>query len=131
MTPSVDGLTIGGGPAGLTAASTLARAVHSSIVFDDGTYRNRSSNDIHMVLTADSETPMTYRQKARDELLHNYDTIKFEDTSIISVRKVQEGFEAKDSKGITWQGKKLTLATGVEDTFPAIEGYAECWGTGM
>jgi thioredoxin reductase len=131
MAPIIDALIIGGGPAGLTAASTLARAVHSSIVFDDGTYRNKRSNDLHMVLTADNESPDTYRQRARDELLRNYDTVTFQTSTIIKVTKTEHGFEAVDTNGSTWQGKKLILATGVEDIYPDIEGYSECWATGM
>ncbi|KAF2122848.1 hypothetical protein BDV96DRAFT_481611 [Lophiotrema nucula] len=131
MAPTIDSLIIGGGPAGLTAASTLARQVQSSIIFDDGTYRNKLSNDMHMVLAADSESPDTYRDKARNEILSNYDTVAFEETTITRVTKIEGGFSAEDDNGGKWEGKKLILATGVTDIYPAIEGYAECWSTGI
>jgi len=131
MATSVDVLIIGAGPAGLTVASTLARQIQTCIVFDNGTYRNKKSNAIHMVLTADRSSPAEYRAQARDELLCNYDTVAFQETNIIKARKVEGGFEVEDTEGSTWQGKKLVLATGVEDIYPDIEGYAECWPSGI
>jgi len=68
MAPTIKALIIGGGPAGLTAASTLARQIQTCIVFDNGTYRNKLSNDMHMVLTADRSSPAAFRAKAREEL---------------------------------------------------------------
>jgi len=49
-----------------------------------------------------------------------------------AVRKGDDGcFVATDCEGKLWIGKKLILATGVKDVYPDIEGYAECWATGM
>jgi thioredoxin reductase len=131
MSPAIDALIIGGGPAGLSAASTLARQLQTSLIFDNGTYRNKLSNDMHMVLAADCDSPTTYRAKARHELLDNYDTVTFMKATITEVTKIDGGFEVKGDKGNTWQGKKLILATGVEDIYPDIDGYAECWAVGM
>ncbi|KAF2264631.1 FAD/NAD(P)-binding domain-containing protein [Lojkania enalia] len=131
MSPSIDALIIGGGPAGLTAALTLARQVQSSVVFDDGSYRNKLSNSLHMVLTWDSVDPETVRTESRKNILSHYDTVSFEETHIVSVAKIEDGFEATDINGKTWQGKKLILATGVEDIYPNIEGYADCWVKGI
>jgi thioredoxin reductase len=131
MAPLVDALIIGGGPAGLTVALTLARQVQSSLVFDDSNYRNKKSSSMHLVLTQDSESPADFRIKARENIEANYNTVSFEETSIIRVKKIKGGFEAENAAGKSWQGKKLILATGVQDLFPAIDGYEECWGKGM
>ncbi|KAF1968086.1 FAD/NAD(P)-binding domain-containing protein [Bimuria novae-zelandiae CBS 107.79] len=131
MARIVDVLIIGGGPAGLTAASILARQVITCVIFDNGTYRNKLSNEMHTVLTAENGSPEAFRAKARQELLQKYETIAFQDTTIAKVTKLEGGFEAEDRDGTKWQGKKLILATGVEDIFPAIEGYAECWAVGI
>ena len=55
----------------------------------------------------------------------------FQETTITKVTKFEGGFKVEDTAGSTWKGKKLILATGVEDIYPAIEGYAECWTSGM
>ncbi len=48
------------------------------------------------------------------------------------LRKADDGcFEATDTDGELWMGKKVILATGVRDVYPDIEGYAECWVKGM
>lgn len=132
MAPTiVDALIIGGGPAGLTTALTLARQVHTSIVFDDNNYRNKRTGHMHMVLTVDSESPVAFREKARQNIMSQYDTVTFEDTTITSVKKIDGGFEAQNASGQTWQGKKVVLATGVADIYPDIDGYEECWARGM
>jgi len=41
------------------------------------------------------------------------------------------GFKAVDDNGKEWFGKKLVLGTGVTDIMPDIEGYEECWVSGM
>lgn len=131
MAPTVDALIIGGGPAGLTVALTLARQVQTSIVFDDKNYRNKRTTHMHMVLTLDSESPEAFREKARQNIESQYDTVQFEDTTIVSVKKVNGGFEAQNADGQKWEGRKLVLATGVTDIFPEIDGYEECWARGM
>jgi gliotoxin/aspirochlorine biosynthesis thioredoxin reductase len=132
MADPVDVLIIGGGPGGLTTALTLVRQLQSCIVFDSGKYRNAMARDMHMVMTWDGKDPEQFREAARQELLAHYETARIEKVEITSVSKTTAGqFVATDANGKTWTGKKLVLATGVEDIFPEIEGYAECWGTGM
>jgi thioredoxin reductase len=43
----VDGLIIGGGPAGLAAALTFARTRGTAIVFDSREYRNEGIKHMH------------------------------------------------------------------------------------
>jgi len=130
--PSVDALIIGGGPAGLTAALTLARQRHTAVVFDSGTYRNASANHIHTVITWDHKSPADFRAAARENIASGYETVIFRDVGVEALRKADDGcFEATDTDGELWMGKKVILATGVRDVYPDIEGYAECWVTGM
>jgi thioredoxin reductase len=127
-----DVIIIGGGPAGLSTALGLARQLYSAVVFDSGVYRNERTTHMHNVLTWDHRSPEEYRAVAHKELLTRYDTIRIENVAIKEVRKIETGlFEAKDSRGEVWQGRKLVLATGVRDIAPEIEGYADCWGRGM
>lgn len=127
-----DVLIIGGGPAGLSVATGLARQLHRAIVFDSGVYRNSLASHIHNVASWDHKTPEEFRQSARDRIQSRYDTIQFENVEIKKVERNTEGnFNAVDSRDRVWIGKKLVLANGVRDIFPDIPGYGECWALGM
>lgn len=128
----IDCLIIGGGPAGLSVATALARQLYQAVVFDSGRYRNEAASHMHNVATWDHRSPSEYRETARKDILDRYDTIHFENTEIVSVERIASGhFAAKDATGRSWVGKKLVLATGSRDVFPDTPGYADCWATGM
>ncbi|KAB8238036.1 thioredoxin reductase gliT [Aspergillus alliaceus] len=127
-----DVLVIGGGPAGLSVVTGLARQLYRAVVFDSGVYRNSPTSHMHNVATWDHSPPADFRKAARERVLGRYDTIEFENTEIKKVQKTDEGyFKAFDARDRAWTGRKLVLATGVRDIFPDIEGYGECWGTGI
>lgn len=132
LSHSVDVLILGGGPAGLTAALTLARQLHSVVVFDSGSYRNKAATHIHTVLTWDHKNPEEFRAAARENILSGYETVQFHDTTVEKLEKTDEGsFKATDKDGAVWTGKKVVLATGVTDIYPEIKGYDDCWVKGM
>ena len=131
MASPVDVLIIGGGPAGLSAATTLVRQAHTAVIFDSGIYRNEKAHHMHTIPTWDHKNPAEFRAKARKDL-ERYNTVTFQTTEITTVKKNEDGhFEAIGENGQTWTGRKLILATGVEDVYPNIEGYAKCWVEGM
>ena len=128
----LDALIIGGGPAGLTVALTLARQLHTAVVFDSHEYRNAGAKHMHTVLTWDHKDPSDFRMNARQNILSGYQTIQFRDTALTKIQKIEEGmFEATDKEGQIWVGKKVVLCTGVTDIHPNIEGYDDCWVKGM
>jgi thioredoxin reductase len=128
---TVDVLIIGGGPAGLTAALSVARNEHTAIVFDSQDYRNERADHFHMLPTWDGKDPYAFRDAARTNTLDNYSTISFENVKIASVKKEGEIFHARDSIGKSWHGRSLVLATGVSDVMYDVPGYEECWGRSM
>jgi thioredoxin reductase len=128
----VDALIIGAGPAGLSAALTLARALHTVIVFDSQKYRNAKAEHMHAVTTWDHQPPDKFRLKAKLDILARYSTVEFRELTIRSAEKTQEGlFQLVDENGTLWKGRKILLATGVRDIMPDIVGYSDCWVTGM
>lgn len=126
-----DVLILGGGIAGLAAALTLARQQHTAVVLDSQVYRNALSSHMHNVLTWDREDPAAFRAAAKKNILDGYTTIEFENVEIISVEEVDTKFTAKSANGKVYNGRKVILATGVQDIYPDIEGYKDCFGIGM
>ncbi|KAL9084052.1 MAG: hypothetical protein Q9165_008253 [Trypethelium subeluteriae] len=118
-----DVLIIGGSFSGLTAALTLARQLHTAVVFDSESYRNARSKHLHVMPAWDYQDPETFRAAARRDLNH-YDTIQFRRKTIKSVAKGDNGlFEATDTDGGLWHGRKVILASGVQELYPGIPGY--------
>ncbi|KAF2178943.1 FAD/NAD(P)-binding domain-containing protein [Zopfia rhizophila CBS 207.26] len=133
LNPVVDVLIIGGGPAGLAAALGLARVCRGALVFDSQEYRNDGVIAMSNVLSHDGENPAIYRSRAMEDIMSKYPHIKFMDRKITIATSEDwpsetRCFKVIDSKGDSWLGKKLLLATGSVDVFPNLAGYQELWG---
>ncbi|KAI1123768.1 FAD/NAD(P)-binding domain-containing protein [Nemania abortiva] len=131
MASQYDIIIIGGGPAGLSAASSIVRQDHKTLLLDSGKYRNALSKHMHTVPSWDHKDPEEFRSAARAGLAR-YGSVTVENAEVVSLKKrPDELFEAATGDGKTWVGKKIILATGVEDVFPDIPGYADCWVSGI
>jgi thioredoxin reductase len=131
-TSIVDVLILGGGPAGLASALGLARQLHTAIVFNSSKYRNANAKHMHNVPGWDHRPPPEFRAKVKSDILSRYETIQFKDVEVKSIVKLESGrFEATDTEGNKYLGKKLVLAAGVKDVMPDIPGFTQLWGSAM
>ncbi|HET9442558.1 MAG TPA: NAD(P)/FAD-dependent oxidoreductase [Acidimicrobiales bacterium] len=133
-----DVAVVGGGPAGLSAASWLARYRRSVVVIDSGEYRNAQVDQTHGYLGLDPVRPDELRRKAREEL-GRYPTVAVAPGTVDRVAGRAGAFEltvrgpggAEAGGGAgerVVRSRRLLLATGVEDAFPEIEGFFEHYG---
>jgi thioredoxin reductase len=126
-----DALIIGGGPAGLASSLPIIRQQFSAVIFDEGKSPIDPTKRFHLIPSWDHSEKDHFNTAAKDNLL-KYETLRFERTTIERIQKLDKYlFEAVDSNGQKWLGKKIMLANGVRYILPEIEGYAECWGKGM
>ncbi|KAI1457511.1 thioredoxin reductase [Annulohypoxylon moriforme] len=126
-----DVIIIGGSYAGLSAALTLYRATHTCLIFDSGDPRNALSTQTRLTSGWENEEPQKLREASRTEL-QNSGLVQFVSRTVRSTSKNQDGtFDVVDEEQAIWKGRKILLATGVKETYPDIEGYAENYGTSI
>ncbi|RAL09144.1 NAD(P)/FAD-dependent oxidoreductase [Aspergillus homomorphus CBS 101889] len=129
-------IVIGGGPAGLSAISSLSRVRRRTILFDSGEYRNAPTREMHDVIGNDGTPPADFRGLAREQIL-KYDTATIVDTAIAAVSPVSDTssnttyFRAQDVNGTAYTARKVVLATGLVDEIPDVPGLQEAWGKGV
>ncbi|KAH8669432.1 hypothetical protein BGZ61DRAFT_364474 [Ilyonectria robusta] len=133
--PTYDAIIIGGGPAGLSALSGLARVRRKVLLIDSGEYRNAPTRHMHDVIGFDGVTPAYYRWAARGQLSH-YDTVSMVNGTVTKIVAQQNNTwfsvsanYANETK--TLSTKKIVLATGLKDILPETPGIEENWGKGI
>lgn len=130
MASEYDIIIIGGGPAGLSAAASIVRQDHKTVLFDSGRYRNAEARHMHTVPSWDHRDPAEFRAASLAQF-ERYGSVTVENVEVEAAKRNDDGTFEVTASGRTWKGKKLLLATGVEDIFPDIPGYAECWVSGI
>ncbi|WOO84817.1 Thioredoxin reductase sirT [Vanrija pseudolonga] len=122
-----DLLVIGGGPAGLSAATMFARTLRPGVLYDSGVYRNAPAKESHTIPGFDGADPAAYRSKAAADLAR-YTNIEVRKGKIVNLVRDDKGFTATDADGRVTTARKVVLATGVKDNLPPIPGLAAQWG---
>lgn len=122
-----DALVVGGGPAGLQAAITLARVHRTVALVDSGAPRNQAATAMHNFLTHDGTHPATFRAAARAEA--EALGVAFVADAVTEVRGEADRFEAALNSGATLSARRVVLATGVRDVLPDVAGLAGLYGS--
>lgn len=126
-----DVLIVGGGPAGLSAALNLGRALARVLVIDADRPRNAATLRSHGFLTRDGIPPQELRRLAREELAA-YPNVKVRSrTRVLAVRASGDGFAAdigrRDAE-TTVTARAVLLATGLRETLPDVPNLRGYYG---
>jgi thioredoxin reductase len=122
-----DVIIVGGSFAGLTAAMQLGRARRKVTVLDTGLNRNRYAAHAHNILGHDGTPPSDLLAFARAQVAQ-YPTVALVNAKAVSVSGEPDNFVVAIENGKAISGRRLILSYGIVDEFPAIPGFAECWG---
>lgn len=121
-----DCIIVGAGPAGLSSSLTLGRARRKIAVFDDGTNRNRVTNESHGFITRDGIKPQEFKEIGLKEL-ENYPSVSYFNATVTEIIKDigNERFIVKTTDGQEFDTEKIILANGIQEVFsiPSVRNY--------
>jgi thioredoxin reductase len=124
----LDVLVVGGGPAGLSAATWLGRYRRRTLVVDAGEHRNRWVDEVHGLLANDPIAPADLHRRARQDLAQ-YPHVSLREDRVLSLRGSEGCFLAELETGAPpLSASRVLLATGVRDTFPDVAGFEDHYG---
>ena len=121
-----DVVVVGGGAAGLSGASTLARARRNVVVLDSGAPRNAPAAAAHGYLSRDGMSPLELLSVGRT-VVERYGgrIVSYEATG---ARLVEGGVEVTRRSGGPVRARHVLVATGLTDRLPEVPGLSERWG---
>lgn len=124
---TTDAIIVGGGFAGLAAATYLARARRNVVVIDTRQPRNRFTDASHGFLGHDGSDPQQILATARRQVMA-YPTVRMIDGKATGAGVADDGFSVTLGNGEALTARKLILAFGLRDSLPPIPGVQERWG---
>lgn len=118
---------VGGGPAGLSAATWCARYLHSVVLVDSGDPRNWETRGINGYLGLEGICPPELRARGRETCrslgVHLVDAI------VLRVeQRSDDEFGLSLAGGRLIRARRLLLAIGVRDVWPDIPGLEHAYG---
>lgn len=123
----VDAVVVGGGPAGLSAALVLARALRSVVVFDgdrEGLQARSTWPQVNHNLLGWPDGIEAARLRALGAVqLRAYSTVAVVEDAVREVEALGDGFCATTAEGRRVAGRAILLATGVQDSYPRFPGW--------
>lgn len=131
MTDVIEACVVGGGPAGLAAATWLGRYRRTTVVLDSQEHRNRWVASAHGYLGADPVSPADLIERARSDL-EQYETVTLRFATATSAQCSVDGvFSICLEGGEEIHAKRVVLATGVRDEFPDVDNFFDYYGTSV
>ena len=125
-----DAIVVGGGPAGITAATWLARYRRRVLALDAGEHRNRWVDESHGYLGDDPVRPGDLLERARHQL-SAYPEAELRPARADAARREDDGTFTVEAGDESFEGRRLVLATGVRDAFPEVKGFFEHYGASV
>jgi thioredoxin reductase (NADPH) len=122
-----DVVVVGGGPAGLSAALWLARYLHHVVVIDSGDPRNWETRGVNGFLGHQGIRSPELREIGRAEGAAF--GVQFV-SGIVDTAENETGdlFTVRLRDGRSMEGRRILLAIGIKDVWPAIPGLSDCYG---
>ncbi|MFG1782626.1 NAD(P)/FAD-dependent oxidoreductase [Rhodococcus oryzae] len=125
-----DAVVIGGGAAGLSAATVLARARRRVAVVDAGEPRNAPAEHVHGFLSRDGMSPAQLLAVGRAEMIGYGGEVM--QGRVLGIEKLGERrFVVHRSGRPDMATRGVIVATGLRDELPKILGLREQWGVGV
>lgn len=127
----LDCAIIGAGPAGLNASLVLGRARRKVALFDNGTNRNRVTQESHGFLTRDGIKPAEFKEISLNEL-KNYPSVRYYENTVSKITKQSNGwFTITTLENTEYVAEKIILATGIKEKFPSIPNIKQYYGKSL
>ena len=123
-------VVVGGGPAGLAAATWLARYRRRTLVVDAGDHRNKAVTRTHGYLTRDGASPAELLESAREQLAA-YPNVEIVRDEVTAITGSIGGFEVSTASGARHGALRVVLACGVVDELPDVEGAQDHYGESL
>jgi len=123
-----DVIVVGGGPAGLAAATWLGRYRRSVLVLDGGPPRSWATEVTHGYLGSDAVSPAELLDRARTDLAAYPTTSRRASRAIRAEAQAGRRFVVSTDDGAELVARRLVLATGVTDELPPVPGMTEHYG---
>ncbi|WP_437383345.1 NAD(P)/FAD-dependent oxidoreductase [Plantibacter flavus] len=122
----VDVVIVGGGAAGLSAATMLGRSRRSVVVIDGGEPRNAPADGVHGFLSRDGIPPLELLRLGRAEV--SAYGVRLVDGRVTTASRQGDSFSVTVDDGTVVVARRLLIATGTADELPAIPGLRERFG---
>lgn len=121
-----DAVVVGGGAAGLAAATMLGRSRRRVAVVDGGEPRNATAGHLHGFLSRDDMSPVEFLAAGRDEVAR-YGGRVIKDVAL-GVTPGAHGFLVRLANRSELAARCVLVTTGLRDELPDVPGVRERWG---